>query len=98
MRNLSGKESCILSLLLERGELFGLELVDKSEGELKRGTVYVTLSRMEEKGLVVGRVETDAAPHPGLPRRLFRATALGARMVEAQRAFEMIAKPGAVRA
>lgn len=87
MRPLSGKECCVLELLAERGQLYGLELVGASCGALKRGTVYVTLGRMEEKGLVRGELEQGAAPHPGLPRRLYRPTALGLRVLEAHHAF-----------
>ena len=87
MRSLSAKECCVLELLAARGELYGLELVGASGGALKRGTVYVTLARMEEKGLVAGELERDAAPHPGLPRRVYRPTALGLKLLEAQRAF-----------
>ena len=57
--------------------MYGLELVDASEGELKRGTVYVTLGRMESKGLVSSRLENDAPRFGGLPRRLYMATAYG---------------------
>ena len=46
------KEQHILELLVSGGPMYGLQLVDRSEGELKRGTVYVTLARMEAKGLV----------------------------------------------
>ena len=63
--------------------MYGLELVAASKGRLKRGTVYVTLGRMEEKGLVTSRLE-DAPPDAGgLPRRLYEATALGRRVHEA---------------
>ena len=34
--------------------MFGLALVERSGGALKRGTVYVTLGRMEAKGLLDG--------------------------------------------
>jgi PadR family transcriptional regulator PadR len=81
MKLLSPKEALILQLLLAE-ELYGLQLVQRSRGRLKRGTVYVTLGRMEEKGLVGSRVE-DADPTPGLPRRLYRPTALGRRTFEA---------------
>ena len=50
--SLSGKEGLILDLLGRSREMYGLELVTASVGELKRGTVYVTLGRMEAKGLV----------------------------------------------
>ena len=44
------KERLILERLVE-APAFGQQLVDQSGGALKRGTVYVTLSRMEAKGL-----------------------------------------------
>lgn len=87
-----------MSLLVARRARYALELVDASEGELKRGTVYVTLSRMEEKGLLEGETEVDAEPHPGLPRRLYRVTALGKRMLEAERAFVLALGKGKARA
>lgn len=77
----------MLELLAARGALYGLELVGASGGALKRGTVYVTLARMEEKGLIAGELEQGAAPHPGLRRRLYRPTALGRTVLDAQRAF-----------
>jgi PadR family transcriptional regulator PadR len=99
MRPLSGKECCVLELLASGGQLYGLELVGASGGALKRGTVYVTLTRMEEKGLVRGETERGAAPHPGLPRRLYRPTALGLRALEAHRAFaNALAAPAKGRA
>jgi PadR family transcriptional regulator, regulatory protein PadR len=74
---LSGKESLILELLIRRKELYGLQLVAESKRRLKRGTVYVTLQRMEEKGYVASRLE-DAPPQAGgLPRRLYQPTPLG---------------------
>jgi DNA-binding PadR family transcriptional regulator len=79
---LSRKEELILELLADGRERYGLELVASSNGGLKRGTVYVTLGRMEEKGYVVSRQE-DKAGEAGLPRRLYRPTALGSRLREA---------------
>jgi DNA-binding PadR family transcriptional regulator len=77
------KERLILDLLIAQGPLFGLQLVALSEGMLKRGTVYVTLGRMETKGFV--RSEQEAMPPGaiGLPRRLYYPTPLGERVVRA---------------
>ena len=77
------KERLILDLLIAQGPLFGLQLVALSEGALKRGTVYVTLGRMETKGFV--RSEQEAMPPGaiGLPRRLYYPTPLGERVVRA---------------
>jgi len=79
---LSRKEALILRLLDARGELYGLEMVKASGGELKRGTVYVTLLRMAEKGYVDSR-RTGAYGETGPPRRIFWATAYGARVLRA---------------
>ena len=81
------KEQLILELLADAGPMYGLLLVERSGGALKRGTVYVTLGRMEAKGLVTSEQET---PHPGaigLPRRIYRATALGERVYMAWQTF-----------
>ena len=79
---LSVRERLILELLLDR-EMFGLQLVDQSNGALKRGTVYVTLGRMQDKGYVESRTEKQAAGAIGLPRRLYRPTAYGLRVLAA---------------
>jgi DNA-binding PadR family transcriptional regulator len=78
---LSAKERLILELLINspRQELYGLEMVNASSGELKRGTVYVTLERMAEKGYVTSR-EVKEPGQPGLPRRVFQVTGLGSRV------------------
>jgi DNA-binding PadR family transcriptional regulator len=73
----------ILELLVQETELYGLQLVAASKGRLKRGTVYVTLGRMEEKGYISSRLE-DAPPEAGgLPRRLYQPTTLGRRVLDA---------------
>jgi len=81
----SDKELLILRLLSAQSDgMYGLELIRASDEKLKRGTVYVTLGRMEEKGFVKSRVDrSDAGNHPGLPRPLYRVTALGARVLSA---------------
>ena len=83
MLTLSAKESLILELLVDQQELYGLQLVAASKRKLKRGTVYVTLGRMEEKGYITSRLE-DAPPEAGgLPRRVYQPTALGRRVLTA---------------
>ena len=80
---LSTKESLILELLVERDELYGLQLVAASKRKLKRGTVYVTLGRMEEKGYITSRLEDAPPDMGGMPRRLYKATPLGRRVLAA---------------
>ena len=74
--SMSRTESIVMELLRGR-ERYGLELVDASRGVLKRGSVYVILARMEEKGFVDSRQEDRAQGVSGLPRRLYRATPYG---------------------
>lgn len=83
---LSSKQAVLLELL-GAGERYGLELVDRSGGAVKRGTVYVTLARMEDAGLVASRQEEQPPPGGGLPRRLYRPTAFGERLLEVHRAW-----------
>lgn len=79
---LSAKEALILQLLVSKGEMYGLELVNESGNALKRGTVYVTLSRMADKGYVESRT-IPQADGSGIPKRLFQATGFGSRVLKA---------------
>jgi DNA-binding PadR family transcriptional regulator len=74
--SMSRTESLVMDLLRGR-ERYGLELVDRSDGALKRGSVYVILARMEEKGFVESRQEDRSPGASGPPRRLYRATPYG---------------------
>jgi DNA-binding PadR family transcriptional regulator len=81
---LSGKERVVLELLSAKGDRkYGLELVAESKGRLKRGTVYVTLGRMESKGLVEAEPEKFADDSGLVPRRMYRATTYGLRVLRA---------------
>ena len=74
---LPSKQALILELLVQGREMYGLELVAASKGRLKRGTVYVTLGRMEEKGYIKSRLEDAPSDEGGLPRRIYEPTAFG---------------------
>ena len=80
----SALEAEILHQLVVHGEMYGLQLVAASK-QIKRGSIYVTLGRMAEKGWITSR-ELKLKNEPGLPRRLFTLTGLG---VRALRAYEM---------
>ena len=88
----SSKEVAVLELLAAADELYGLQMVTASAGALKRGTIYVTLARMETKGYVESRLD-EAPISQGPPRRVYRLTMLGGR---ALRAWQMA--QGALRA
>ncbi len=86
IKKLSLTEAVIAHLLRQSAvPLFGLELVRRSSSsklELKKGTIYVTLERMEKKGLVSSERETSPPPHIKegdfyIPRRLYTLTPRG---------------------
>jgi DNA-binding PadR family transcriptional regulator len=79
---MSATESLVLELLRSGCE-YGLELVEASGGSLRRGSVYVILSRMEGKGFVESWQEERAAGTQGMPRRLYRATDYGLKVHDA---------------
>jgi DNA-binding PadR family transcriptional regulator len=86
----SATERLIVELLAAHQELFGLQMVELSGGRLKRGTVYVTLGRMHEKGYLESRQEALPAGAIGLPRRLYRPTGLALRVLAAWRTAEQM--------
>lgn len=78
---LSDKEALILGMLIaESKEMYGLEMIERSGGCLKLGTLYTTLNRMEDKGYIVSRKEAAQPNARGLPRRLYCPTGLGTRV------------------
>ena len=87
---LSATERLILELLQEHGEMFGLQLVHASGRRLKRGTVYVTLGRMQDKGYLDSRQEDPEPGAIGLPRRLYRPTGHAIRILQAWRVAEQM--------
>lgn len=81
----SPKEADILALLLDNGEMYGLQMVQLSNGGLKRGTIYVVLDRLEDQKLVSSRSEVQAGA-AGLARRFYKITGQGQRALAAYRA------------
>ena len=81
----SPKELLILDLLAHAGQLYGLQLVAESKGQLKRGTVYVTLGRMQDKGYLTATPEDAPPAVGGMPRPVYRLTSLGRRMLRTWR-------------
>jgi DNA-binding PadR family transcriptional regulator len=73
---LAATERLILSLLSADGPSYGLQLVESSKGRLKRGGIYVTLGKMEEKGLVSSTSQADG-------RRIYELKGLGHRALAA---------------
>jgi DNA-binding PadR family transcriptional regulator len=81
------KEQLVLEMLRTGRSMFGLQLVEQSGGRLKRGTIYVTLGRMEAKGLIESEQEPARPGATGLPRRFYKVTGLGERVLRAWTTF-----------
>ncbi len=95
---LSAKEHAVLRALVTAGKgKYGLELVAESEGVLGRGTIYVLLGRMEDKGLITGRLEETPEGKTGPPRRVYSITGVGQRLLHAYEAFVAYLNPAGVR-
>ena len=62
--------------------MFGLEMVEQSGKRLKKGTIYVTLGRMEDKGFIESRKEDPRPNARGLPRRLYQPSAYGVQVFQ----------------
>lgn len=88
---LSPKEYEILQLLIEHGELYGLDMIKRSKA-LKRGSIYVLLGRMSDKGFVESRLSKEQSGGP--PRRRYKATALGSRVAGAYEAAKAVMSGG----
>ena len=90
MNSLTKKEEVIMNLLFERDEMYGLDMV-KNSRELKRGTVYVTLDRMEDKGLISSRLVDPEKGSRGPARRMYKLTGAGKRVLQAWMEFKSAA-------
>ncbi len=92
---LSRSEALILNILLTRAaETSGRDLLDLGRGQIKKGSVYVQLGRMEDKGLVASRREDTASAPTVIPRRFYLVTELGR---QALAALGDLAKPASAR-
>lgn len=69
--------------------LYGLQVVDRSDGVVKRGSVYVLLGRLEEKGFVKMIRPKSDADHAGKPRPTYRLTGEGAKVLAAAESIGM---------
>ena len=88
---LGGFELLVLLALIRLGDdAYGVpisEAIEQSSGrEVSIGSVYITLDRLSEKGLVSSRVGEPTAERGGRAKTYFRITAKGLREVrQAQR-------------
>lgn len=74
---LSMREHRIMSLLNDRGPMYGLEIVEKTSGEIKKGTVYPTLQRMSDKNYLSSEELQRTGTGVGGPTRVYQLTDYG---------------------
>jgi len=71
----------LLAVLRLGEEAFGLgiqqELQDRVDRRVSRGALYVTLDRLEGKGLLTSRIGENAPGRAGRPRRMLSVTPVG---------------------
>jgi DNA-binding PadR family transcriptional regulator len=84
-------EQLVLLAVLRAGEgAYGTRILQemRSAGVARasRGAVYVTLARLEAKGLLRARTADAVAERGGRPRRYLRVTGAGLRSLRASRA------------
>ncbi len=79
--NITLTELRALALLRRSKGLFGSEIVHLSNGSIPRGSVYVLLKRLEEKGYVSEEI-VEASADYNLDRRLYRVSSNGKRLLD----------------
>ena len=85
----------MLALLRLREDAYGVpisrEIEERTGREVALGSVYATLERLEEKGLVSSELGEPTAERGGRAKRYFRLTAQGLREIrETQRALKQL--------
>ena len=79
----------LLAIVHLQGEAYGIPIVDEIERRTGRGVaraaVYVTLRRLEEKGLVTSWMSEPTAERGGKPRRCVRVEPRGVQLLRQSR-------------
>jgi DNA-binding PadR family transcriptional regulator len=79
-------EHVILKMLEDNGEMYAAQMVKKSK-RVKKGTVYVTLTRMQKKGIVNSRsVKKQEKSIAHKPIRYFAISDKGKKLLSAVQA------------
>jgi DNA-binding PadR family transcriptional regulator len=90
MKRPSPKEFLILRQLAScQAGLYGLEIVDQSQGQIKRGTVYVYLNRLSEHRLVSSEKAQPPKGQGGMPRPIYKLTGQGQQVLNAEEAYHL---------
>ena len=83
------EQMVLLAILQLRGEVYGVPIVDEIERRtgraVSRAAVYVTLRRLEEKGIVSSWMSEPTPERGGKPRRCVRVEARGIQLLRESR-------------
>jgi PadR family transcriptional regulator, regulatory protein PadR len=83
------EQMVLLAILQLRGDVYGVPIVDEIERRtgrsVSRAAVYITLRRLEEKGLVSSWMGEPAPERGGKPRRCVRVEARGVQLLRESR-------------
>ena len=81
----------MLAMVHLKGEVYGVPIVDEIERrtgrEVTRAAVYITLRRLEQKGLVTSWMSEPTGERGGKARRCVKLTTTGLRTLKESRDF-----------
>lgn len=85
------EQSVMLAILHLKDDVYGVPIVDEIERrtgrEVTRAAVYITLRRLEQKGLVASWMSEPTAERGGKARRHVKITPAGLRTLKESRDF-----------
>ena len=77
----------VLHLVEQKRDAYGSairdEIQSRAQRHVPRGSIYITLDRLEQKGMLLARESGTSAERGGRPRRVFTVTPAGVRAVKA---------------
>src|SRR5918997_1496255 len=77
----------VLHLVEQKQDAYGSAIRDeiqtRTRRHVPRGSIYITLDRLEQKGMLLARESGMSAERGGRPRRVFTVTPAGVRAVKA---------------
>lgn len=83
------EQTVLLAALRVKGEVYGVPIVEEIERRTGRSVspaaVYVTLRRLEEKGLVTSWLSEPVAERGGKPRRCVKVKPAGVKLLRESR-------------
>ncbi len=84
------EQMLLLAVMRLRSEAYGIGLMEELESRagrrVSRGSVYVTLDRLEDKGWIMSEMSASRPERGGRPRRIVRVTPAGVDALRKSRA------------